>query len=131
MATIARWGDITFRVNSEQVFSFRKMKRSYSARWAAHNIPGERPIMEFQGPNMDEISIEVILDAEMGVNPRAAMRMFRTAAKQGKVHYFYVGGSKVVARKLYISAGTENWNEIWSGGELVRATATLTFNEYR
>lgn len=131
MATLAKWGDITFRVNSDQVFSFRKMKRSYSARWAAHNIPGKRPKMEFQGPGMDEISIEVILDAELGVKPRSAMKKFRSAAKKGKVHYFYVGGKKVVARKLYISAGTENWNEIWSGGELVRATATLTFNEYR
>lgn len=131
MATIAKWGDITFRVSSEQVFSFRKMKRSYSARWATHNIPGKRPKMEFQGANMDEMSIEVILDAELGVKPRAAMKKFRAAAKKGKVHYFYVGGKKVVARKMYISAGTENWNEIWNGGELVRATATLTFNEYR
>lgn len=131
MAELAKWGGITFRVNSNQVFSFRKMKRSYSARWATHNIAGKRPKMEFQGPNMDEISIEVILDAELGVKPRAAMKQFRSAAKKGKVDYFYVGGKKVVARKVYISAGTENWNEIWNGGELVRATATLTFNEYR
>ena len=74
---------------------------------ATHNIPGKRPKMEFQGANMDEISIEVILDAELGVKPRAAMKKFRAAAKKGKVHYFYVGGKKVVARKMYISAGTD------------------------
>lgn len=131
MAKLAQWGNIAFQVNSDKVFSFNKMKRSYSARWASHNIVGKRPKMEYQGPNMDEITIEVILDAELGVRPRLTMKKFRSAAKKGEVHYFYVGGKRVVARKMYISAGTENWNEIWNGGELVRATATLTFNEYR
>ena len=131
MAAMAKWGDITFKVNSDQVFTFRKMKRSYSARWASHNIIGKRPKMEFQGPGMDEITIEVILDAELGVKPRATMKKFRSAAKKGLVAYFYVGGKKVAANKFYIASGEENWNEIWNKGELVRATASITFGEYR
>lgn len=131
MAVMARWGDIKFKVNSEKIFSFSDMKRSYSARWASHSIIGKRPKMEFQGPDMDEITIKVILDAEFGVKPRATMRKFRVAAKRGKVAYFYVGGKKVVIHKLYIASGTENWDEIWSKGELVRATANITFKEYR
>ena len=131
MAAMAKWGDITFKVNSDQMFSFRKMKRSYSARWASHDIIGKRPKMEFQGPGMDEITIEVILDAELGVKPRAAMKKFRSAAKKGAVAYFYVGGKKVAKYKFYIKSGTEDWDEIWNKGELVRATANLTFGEYR
>jgi len=131
MAAMAQWGDITFKVTSEKVFSFDKMKRSYSARWASHDIIGKRPKMEFQGPGMDEISIEVILDAELGVKPRATMKKFRSAAKKGAVAYFYVGGKKVAKNKFYITSGTENWDEIWNKGELVRATATITFGEYR
>ena len=109
MATMAQWGDIKFAVNSERIFSFRGMKRSYSARWATHNIIGKRPMVEFQGPDLDEISIEV---------------------KNGKVAYFYVGGKKVAVNKFRITSGTENWNEIWNQGELVRATAQITFKEY-
>ena len=131
MAKMAQWGDIVFAVNSNKVFSFNGMKRSYSARWAEHNIIGRRPKVEFQGPNLDEISIEVILDAEMGVKPRATLTKFRTAAKRGLVAYFYVGGKKVAVNKFRIVSGTENWNEIWNRGELVRATAQLTFKEYR
>ena len=131
MAAMAKWGDIIFKVNSDRVFTFKNMKRSYSGRWASHNIIGKRPKMEFQGPGMDEITIEVILDAEMGVKPRATMRMFRAAAKKGKVAYFYVGGKKVAVNKFYIASGTENWDEIWNKGELVRATASITFGEYR
>ena len=112
-------------------FTFRKMKRSYTARWNDHNIIGKRPKAEFMGPDFDEITIEVILDAELGVSPRATMKKFRSAAKKGKVAYFYVGGSKVATYKFRIMQGTENWNEIWNNGELVRATASLTFKEYR
>lgn len=131
MAAMAKWGDITFSVNSDKVFSFKNMKRSYSARWASHDIIGKRPKMEFQGPGMDEITIEVILDAELGVKPRATMTKFRSAAKHGKVAYFYVGGKKVAVNKFYIASGAENWNEIWNKGELVKATASITFGEYR
>ena len=130
MATMAQWGDIKFAVNSERIFSFRGMKRSYSARWATHNIIGKRPMVEFQGPDLDEISIEVILDAEMGVRPRSALYSFRKAAKNGKVAYFYVGGKKVAVNKIRITSGTDNWNEIWNQAALVRATAQITFKEY-
>lgn len=130
MAVMAQWGDIKFSVNSEKVFSFRGMKRSYSGRWATHNIIGKRPMVEFQGPDLDEINIEVILDAELGVKPRSTMYQFRKAAKNGLVAYFYVGGKKVAVNKFRITNGTENWNEIWNKGELVRATAQLTFKEY-
>jgi len=131
MASMAQWGDITFQVNSDRVFTFRKMKRTYSTRWAGHEILGDRPKMEFQGPGMDEITIEVVLDAELGVNPRDTMQLFHDAAKRGEVNHFYVGGKRVAENKFYIAGGTESWNEIWNEGELIRASASLTFGEYR
>ena len=131
MAKMAKWGDITFSVSSEKVLSFQGMERSYSAKWEEHPIIGKRPKLEFMGPAMDEIKIEVILDAGLGVKPRATMKKFREAAKKGKVHFFYVGGKRVVKRKLYIASGTEHWKEIWNKGELVRASAEITFKEYR
>ena len=131
MAVMAKWGSITFKVSSESVFTFHNMTRSYSARWESHDIIGKRPKLEFKGPGMDEITIEVTLDAECGVKPRAALKKFREAAKKGSVAHFYVGGRKVAKYKFYIESGTENWNEIWNKGELKRASAEITFKEYR
>ena len=131
MAELAKWGGIIFKVNSNQVFSFRKMKRSYSARWASHSIVGDKPKMEFQGPGMQELTIDVVLDAELGVKPLAMLNKFRAAAENGTVAYFYVGGKKVSPNKFYISGGSETWDRIWNQGELVKATASLTFGEYR
>ena len=131
MAAMARWGTIVFSVNSNKLFSFQGMERSYSAQWEEHPIIGRRPKLEFMGPAMDEIKLEVILDAEQGVKPRAMLKKFREAAKKGKAYYFYIAGGKVAKYKFYIASGTEHWKEIWNKGELVRATAEVTFKEYR
>lgn len=128
---IASWNGITFSVSSNKLMSFTDMSRNYAGRWKTHNIIGKRPKMEFLGADMDEISIEVVLDAEFGVKPLTEMKKFRSAAKTGAVAYFYVGGKKVVSNKMYVKSGTENWNEIWNRGELVRARAQITFGEYR
>lgn len=131
MATIAKWGDITFSVSSDKQLTFRNMKRESKGRWASHNIIGKRPKTEFLGPDMDEITMEVILDAEYGVKPRSQMYNFRSACKSGEVNYLYVGGKKVCVNKLAISAVSEAWEQIWSKGELKRAVVTVTFSEYR
>jgi len=130
MSTMAQWGRIAFKVSSESVFTFRNMKRSYSARWEEHALIGRQPRMEFKGPSADEITITVTLDAECGVKPRVSLKLFREAAKLGEVDYFYVGGKRVGWNKFCIVSGTEIWEEIWNKGELKRATAEITFKEY-
>jgi phage protein U len=131
MASMAQWNGIVFKVNSKKIFTFKNMKRSYSTRWATHDIIGRRPRLEYQGPAMDEVTIDVVLDAEHGVKPRKTMLKFQIAAHHGDVAYFYIAGKKMTKYKMYIASGSENWDQIWNKGELVRATATLTFREYR
>ena len=129
---VGQWGsDIKFSVNSEKQLSLRDMKRTSSARWASHNIIGKRPKMEFLGPDMDEVTLEVVLSAEMGVRPRSEMAKFRSACKKGEAHYLYINGKKVCKNKMAIKAVSESWDEIWSQGELVRAVVAVTFSEYR
>lgn len=131
-AQVGKWGkNIKFYVRAEKQLSFTDMKRSSSGRWATHNIIGKRPKTEFLGPAMDEITMDVILDAEMGINPRWAMKRFRTACKKGEAHYLYIGSKKACRNKMAISSVTESWDRIWNNGELVRAVVSVTFSEYR
>lgn len=130
--TVGKWGkNIKFFVESEKQLSFTNMKRSASARWATHNIVGKRPKTEFLGPDMDEIKLDVILDIEMGIRPRYQMKKFRIACKKGEVHYLYIGGKKVCARKMAITSVSEAWERIWQNGLLVKAVVSVTFSEYR
>lgn len=132
MAKVGKWGKkIKFFVNPNKQLSFKNMKRSSSGRWATHNIIGKRPKTEFLGPAMDKISMDVILDVNMGVNPRGTMKEFRIACKNGEVHYLYIGGRKVCKNKMAISEVSEVWEEIWNKGELARAVISVTFSEHR
>jgi hypothetical protein len=131
MAEIAKWGRIRFKVNADKVFSFKGLKRTYSGKWSDHSIIGRKPKMEFCGANAQEISMEVILDAELGVNPRSELDKFVSAAEHGDIDYLYIGGRKICNNRLCIASGTDNWNTVWNNGELVSATASLTFSEYR
>ena len=101
---IGQWGsNIKFSVNSDKQLSFRDMKRTSSERGTSHNIIGKRPKTEFLGPGMDEVTLEVILSAEMGVRPRSEMAKFRSACKKGEVHYLYINGKKVCKNKMAIT----------------------------
>ncbi len=64
--TIGTWGSkVKFSVSDKKQFTFQNMKRSSSGRWASHNIVGGRPKTEFLGPGMDEITMDVILSANI------------------------------------------------------------------
>lgn len=136
MAKVGQWGKekncrVRFIVNANKQLSFTNMKRTAASRWATHNIVGRRPKMEYLGPDLDEITMDIIFDAEMGVNPRKEMKKLRVACRKGEAHYLWIGGRKVRSARLYIKSVSESWDRIWNKGELVRCVVSVTFGEYR
>lgn len=132
MGKIANWGkNITFEVSSGKKLTFTKFRREVSARWQTHNIIGKKPKGEFAGASASGVTLEAILAAEYGVRPRSMLKKLEKACENGKVAYLYVGGKKVGANKMYLESISESWDEIWNKGELVKATVSLTFSEYR
>lgn len=132
MGQIANWGKtITFEVSSNKVLTFGKFKRTVSARWKAHNIIGQKPKGEFAGADASGVTLEAVLAAEHGVKPRSMLDKLEKACEGGTVDYLYVGGKKVGTYKMCLESISESWDEIWNKGELVKATVSLTFSEYR
>lgn len=132
MGKIANWGTtITFEVSSSKTLTFSKFKRTVSARWKEHNIIGQKPKGEFTGPDSSGVTLEAVLAAEHGVRPRSTLEKLEKACESGTVDYLYVGGKKVGANKMCLESISESWDEIWNKGELVKATVSLTFSEYR
>lgn len=105
-------------------------KRTVVGRWKKHEIIGAAPRPEFQGPDSDETTVTAILSAEHGVKPRATIERLESAVRSGEVDYLIIGGKRVGSGKVYISSISEEWDTIWSRGELVKATINITFAEY-
>lgn len=131
MGKIANWGTVlTFETNSQKILTFSKMKRSVSGRWKAHNIVGQKPKNEFAGPDSSNVTMDIVLSAEHGIRPRATIEKLEKAIEKGQVEYLYIGGKKVGSGKMALESMSETWDEVWSAGELVKATLSLTFSEY-
>ena len=110
---IGNWGTvIVFEVSSRKILNFQNLKRSVSGRWKKHSIIGKKPRSEFTGPESLISSLE-------------------KAAEKGQIEYLYIGGKKIGSKKMYLESISETWNEVWNNGELVKATVSLTFSEYR
>lgn len=129
---IGNWGKIIkFEVTSKKMLTFSDFKRTVSGRWNEHPIIGEKTKTEFAGTDAGNVSMEITLSAEQGVNPRAILDKLEKAVESGNVDYLYIGGKKVGTGKMVLESVSETWDEIWKQGELVRARATLVFKEYR
>ena len=131
MATVGYFGKlITFEVSSNKMLALSDFKRTVVGRWKKHEIIGAAPRPEFQGPDSDETTVTAILSAEHGVKPRATIERLESAVRSGEVDYLIIGGKRVGSGKVYISSISEEWDTIWSRGELVKATINITFAEY-
>lgn len=131
MAIVGNFGKlITFEVSSNKMLALSDFKRTVVGRWKKHEIIGAAPRPEFQGPDSDETTVTAILSAEHGVKPRATIERLESAVRSGEVDYLIIGGKRVGSGKVYISSISEEWDTIWSRGELVKATINITFAEY-
>ena len=131
MAQVGNFGKtIVFEVSENKVLTPKNIKRTVSGRWNQHNILKKTPRSEFLGPDLDETSLTVILSAEHGVKPRATIEKIESAVKKGTVDYLVIGGKKIGSNKVYISSASEEWDEVWNKGELVKAKINLKFSEY-
>lgn len=130
MARIGSWGpNLTFEVNSRKQLPFTKMKRSVKARWATHNLFGEKPKMEFQGVEQTSVTMEVTFSAQRGQSPYACLTKLQNECILGNLHYLYIGGHRIGRYMHYIGEISSDWKEVWNRGELVRVTVQITFME--
>ena len=130
MATIGNFGRyITFEVTSNRILSFSDMKRNVAGRYKKHNILGQAPKLEFQGQDSSEVTMDVVLSAENGVRPRTVLDNLESAVRTGALEYLVVGGRIVGQKKMCLTSVSEEWDCVWSRGELVKAKVSLNFTE--
>lgn len=131
MASIGNFGKaISFTVNSKKVLTFSGFKKTVAARWVKQNICNKKPKCEFLGTEADVVTMNITISAQNGVKPKKVLALLEQAISTGVVAYLTIGGNLVSKNKFYIESMDEEWKEVWNKGELVSATASVTFAEY-
>ena len=128
---IGNWGlDITFRVSERQVMTFQNLSRTVGSEWATHSRIGLKDQAEFLRPTLQKITFSMILDATLGVRPRATLDHLADLTERGEVNTLVIGGRRVGRYRWRITDISEAWDTVLNGGELVRATVSVTMQEY-
>ena len=94
-------GDIRFRVSDRKVITMNRLKREMGATWNTMDRIGQKPLVEYGGPNLQTLSMEIVLDASLGIKPRNMLRTLERMA-EGREAYEMVLGRKLVGKNKWV-----------------------------
>ena len=77
---------IVFEVSEQKVLTFQNLVRANKIRYTKHDILQQKPILEFMGADSDSITLQIILKAELSVNPRKEMDKLIRIQRDGWCH---------------------------------------------
>lgn len=121
---------VVFEVSDNKVFTMSSMTREVTGKWTTHARMGQKDQSEFMGAGLQGVTITITLSAMLGVRPRSTMEAIAAMVEEGRAEYLTIGNSVVGKNPFKITASSETWDEIYSGGELAKATLSITLEEY-
>lgn len=121
---------VVFETSDRKILNFTKMQRTVKGRWASHSRIGKKPKKQFLGPDADQLTFSITLNAEHGVRPRKTIENIEKLIRTGKPQTVVIGSKKVGSNKYAITEISESWETILNKGEVVKITCDITMEEY-
>lgn len=128
--SVGSFGNMVFSISKKKVKSFSNLKRTRNANWKEHDRYGKKPISEYISPGLQTMTINIYLDASLGVNPRKEIEKWGSICESGKHDIFVVGNEQIGKYEWKVDKVSEAWDTILSKGELISANLTITLSEY-
>lgn len=127
---IGAFGNIIFETSDKKILTFDSFTQNISGRWATHERIGLKPRQEFIGPSLRTISFNITLNAIHGVKPRIMLENLEKIVEEGTVNTLVIGTKAVGENKWILKEISETWDVIFDKGELVKASLSLSLEEY-
>lgn len=121
---------VVFETSDAKILTFKKMQRTVKGRWASHSRVGKKPKKQFLGPDADQLTFTITLNAEHGIKPRKTVENIEKLIRTGKPQTVVIGSRKVGSNKYAITEISESWETILNQGEVVKITCDITLEEY-
>ncbi len=130
MATIGSFGDVIFEVSTDKILTFNDLEKKSSAKWNEHSIAGNKAKLEFDGPGLTDLSYNILLRAEFGINPMKEMAKLNKMNDRGEAHHFVLGQKPIMTNKFVIADITEKLRNIDQNGNVFTIEVTVSLKEY-
>jgi phage protein U len=129
---ISRFSSSSKSADTFKVLTFDNLQRDGAGRWATHEIIGQKrkPVLEFIGPDLENISFSVFLSSFLGVNPEAELKKLRTLRDSGVVCDFMIGNTAPSINQWVVKSMNETHKSIDGSGNLIVAAVNVSMTEY-
>lgn len=124
------FGEIVFEVSENKTLTYNDFQRTTEPRWFEHKVLQDKPELEFEGAGSDNISLKILLRAELGINPEKQMARIREFARRGKKALFIRGNKPISVNYWVIKKAVEVHKVIDDKGNVLTLEVELNLMEY-
>ena len=121
---------ILFEVSDEKVITIRDFVRRNSVRFAKHDVLLRKPISEYVGPELDQVSFKLILKSELGVNPKDEFNKLIHLQRDGETISLILGKTAFGVYRWRIARLGIPFEVIDNKGNCRSSTVDISLEEY-
>lgn len=130
MAIIGCLGEVLFTVSRQTVRTLDNMSWSGSARYATHNRHMTHALTEFVGLDPDKITFDIILSADLGVDPIAEVVKLWNIERSGQAVPLTIGRKGYGKYRWNITKHEMKMKAFFRNGDVHTATVSVSLQEY-
>lgn len=130
MAIIGCLGDVVFEASEKTVRTLDNWKWSGSVRFATHQRRNTNALTEFTGIDPDKITFDIVLSAELGVDPIAEVVKIWNYERSGEAVPLTVGSKGYGKYRWTILNHEMKMQATDVIGDVAHATVSVTLQEY-
>lgn len=123
-------GDVVFEVSSREVITFDGLKRNTKSRYGNHEIIGQKPLLEYLGPDGEEISFSMKFSIGWGVDPTEQANKLRELCEKGEAMYLIIGNQTIGANQWVIESVSEAMTTVDNMGRVIVSEVDVRLKEY-
>ncbi len=127
---IGNLGDIIFSVSSNRVNTLNSLKQSGSANFSEHKRHNTAPALEYTGRGLKEVSFQMTLSEQLGVDVQQEIEKIIDYTEKGKVLNFVLGKKTYGSGKWVITKYTVTQKYFDKMGDVIHAEISITLKEY-
>ena len=130
MAIVGCLGDVIFTVSRSVVRTLDNMTWSGSARYATHERHLTHALTEYTGLDPDKITFDILLSAELGVDPIAEVVKLWNIERSGRAVPLTVGTKGYGKYRWNILKHEIKMKTFYGNGDVHTATVSVSLQEY-
>lgn len=123
-------GSIVFSTYDKRILTPNSLSKTAGSSWAVHETIGGKQKTEYMGPELQTLTFEMTISAELGVRPRELMKQLEEMAEGREAHLLVIGGKLVGDNPWRLVSLSEEWGTVLNRGELISAKVTVSLEEY-